>query len=129
MRDLRDIFFPRHFLPVRYMKAKQSGLLTNTKADPAFTTKSYNNWKNALDKKSGFYKQSNNDSHKEAILRQLVAPSNKYKKTPSMLSESFDMHQIQNRKMLLKLISSIRYPSKPLRGKTELNSNFRQQIN
>ena len=46
------------------MKAKQLGLLTNTKTGPAFTTKGYNNWENTLDKKAGLYKHPNSDSHK-----------------------------------------------------------------
>ena len=38
------------------LKALQSGMLTSSNADPAFTKNGFSNWKNSMEKKKGFQK-------------------------------------------------------------------------
>ena len=53
------------------LKALQSGMLTSSNADAAFTKNGFSNWKNALEKKKGFQKHESSDSHMEAVLQDM----------------------------------------------------------
>ena len=47
------------------LKALQSGMLTSSNADPAFTKNGFSNWKNAMDKKKAFQKYEWSYPHME----------------------------------------------------------------
>ena len=55
------------------LKAPQSGMLTSSNADLAFTKNAFSNWKNAMEEKKGFQKQESSDSHMEAVTRCVTA--------------------------------------------------------
>ena len=57
------------------LKALQSGMLTLSNADPAFTKNGFSNWKNAMEKKKAFQKHESSDSHmeKQGLLSDLKA--------------------------------------------------------
>ena len=90
------------------LKANQTNALSTRKADAAFVTKGFTNWKKALTK-DGF--GGHELAHREATLRMVKAPA-EYGNVGVNLSEKFMFEQINNRKMLLKILSNVRYLGK-----------------
>ena len=87
--------------------------ISSTKKEVSFTTKGFTNWKKALTK-DGFGAHEASHSHQEATLRVLKAPA-EYRNVGSSLSDNFRLEQQNNRKMLLKILSNIRYLGKLLK--------------
>lgn len=92
------------------VKANQTNALSASKADAAFVTKGFTNWKKALTK-DGFGGHELSHAHREATLRMVKAPA-EYGNVGVNLSEKFLFEQINNRKMLLKILSNVRYLGK-----------------
>ncbi|XP_068704855.1 zinc finger MYM-type protein 1-like [Montipora foliosa] len=112
-------------------------MLTSSTADPAFTKNGFCNWKNALEKKKGFQKHESSDSHMEAVARYVTAPATVIGDVGDLLCEEHALEKSKNRKILLTILSNIRYLARqalPLRGDwntetmCEVNSNFHQLL-
>ena len=108
-------------------------LSSSSKVDDAFTKIGYSNWKNATVKLKGFQKHEDSDGHKEAVTRYVIAQSTAMGNAAEMLSEPYEKERATSRKMLLQILSNIRYlarQSLPMRGnwneetKAEEDSNF-----
>lgn len=97
-------------------------------ADSAFISRGFSNWKDAM---TSFRKHSESKCHKEAVDRVLVIPST-CKDCGDMLSGQHAIEKAINRKMLLTILSSIRYLARqglPLRGDgNEDDGNFIQLL-
>ena len=96
----------------------------------------FSNWKNAIKKKKGFQKHESSDSHMEAVARCVTALATVIGDIGDLLSERHALEKSKNRKILLTILSNIRYLARqtlPLRGdwntetRSEENSNFRAQ--
>ena len=120
-----------------FIKAVQNNMIPSSKVDLAFTETGFRNWKNATDKKKGFQKHETSDAHREAVSRYVTAPKSALGDVGELISEQHYMEKFKNRKVLLMLLSNVRYlagQSLPLRGnwdesnKAEKNSNFHQLI-
>ena len=112
-------------------------MISSRKADDAFTKIGYTNWKKALEKNKGFAKHQASDCHKEATERLITAPTTAKGDIAYLIDENSQAIEQNNREMLLKILSSIRYlarQSLPLRGnwkeeeKSEYDSNFFQLL-
>ena len=112
-------------------------MLTSSNADPAFTKNGFCNWKNALEKKKGFQKHESSDSHMGAVARYVTAPATVIGDIGDLLCERHALEKSKNRKILLTILSNIRYLARqalPLRGDwntetmCEENSNFHQLL-
>ena len=119
------------------LKAVQYGILSASKADPAFTVNGFCNWKNATDKKKGFHQHEMSEAHMEAVTRYVTAPGTALGDVGELLSKQHVQEKSKNRKVLLMMLSNIRYLARqalPLRGNwdvntaTEENSNFHQLL-
>ena len=111
----------------------QSGMLTSSNADPAFTKNGFFNWKIAMDKKKAFQKHESSDSHMEAVVRYVTAPATVIGDIGDLLSERHALEKSKNRKILLSTQSNIRYLARQallLRGdwNTETMSKARPMI-
>ena len=94
-------------------------MLTLSNADPVFTKNGFSNWKNAMEKNKGFQKLESSDSHMEAVARYLTAPAAVIGDIGDLLSERHELEKSKNRKILLTILSNIRYLARlvfPLRG-------------
>ena len=120
------------------LKALQRRILTSSNADPAFTKNRFSNWKNAIKKKKELRKHAFCKSHMEAVARYFTAPATVIGDIGDLLSERHALEKSKNRKILLSILSNIRYLARqalPLRGgdwntetKSEENSNFHQLL-
>ena len=119
------------------INAEKKHMISSTKSEHVFTKYGFTNWKKALEKNKGFLKHENSDSHKEATERLITAPISTKCDIDEMMSDIAQEEKETNRKMLLKILSSIRYLARqalPLRGnwddyqKNEFNSNFYQLL-
>ena len=72
---------------ILFLKTLQSGMLTSSNADPAFTKNGFSNWKNAMEKTKGFQKHESSDSHMEAVARYVTAPTKVIGGIGDLLSE------------------------------------------
>ena len=81
--------------------------------DDAFITKGFRSWKKTLyivkNKPGAFEKQSQSDSHKSAVERQITLPSKSYGKIPKMVSKSSANEQKENQEILLKILENVRF--------------------
>ena len=91
------------------LKALQSGMLTSSNADPAFTKNGFSNWKNAMEKKKGFQKHESSESHMKALSRFVPTPATVMDDIGDLLSERHALEKSKNRKILLPILSNIRY--------------------
>ena len=89
------------------VKANYTNALSASRTDQAFTTKGFTNWKKAMTK-DGFHDHELSHAHREATLRIIKAPV-EYVNIGVNLSEQYMMEQLNNRKMLLKILSNVRY--------------------
>ena len=112
-------------------------MISSNKAEDAFTKIGYTNWKKALEKNKGFAKHQASDCHKEATERLITAHTTAKGDIAYLIDENSQAIKQNNREMLLKILSSIRYlarQSLPLRGnwkeeeKSEYDSNFFQLL-
>lgn len=88
--------------------AKYQGLLTFPKRQKfAFVDSGFMNWKKALKR---FLDHENSTMHKEALLK--LAAKASYKGIDAQLQAQRDSNQASNRKMLMKLLSCVRYLSR-----------------
>ena len=98
------------------MQAMQIEILVTTWKDDAFITKGFRSWKKALyiekNKPGAFEKQSQSDSHKSAVERQITLPSKSYGKIPKMASKFSANEQKTNREILLKILENVRFLGK-----------------
>ena len=90
-----------------------------------------------MEKKKGFQKHDSPDSHVEAVARYVTAPATVISDIGDLLSERHALEKSKNRKILLSILSNIRYLARqalPLRGDwntetmSEENSNFHQLL-
>ena len=89
------------------MKANKITALSASKANAAFITKGFDNWKKALTK-DGFVGHELSQAHREAVLRTVEAPSSQYGNVGVSLSEGFLYDQVKNRRMLMMILSNVR---------------------
>ena len=78
------------------------------KAESAFTTTGFTNWKKATTK-DGFCSHDISQAHKEATLRVLKIPTEYSSVTTSMSEQRMLFKQLNNRQILLKILSNVRY--------------------
>ena len=101
------------------INALKKNMISSNKAEDAFTKIGYTNWKKALEKNKGFAKHQASDCHKEATERLITAPTTAKGDIAYLIDENSQAIKQNNRKMLLKILSSIRYLARqalPLRG-------------
>jgi len=130
--ETRDVVF-RHIC----LKALENNMLSSLNADPTFTRNGFINWKNATDTKERFHKHESSDSHLETIARYVTAPTTARGDIGELTSEQHSLEKSKNRKILLTILSNIRYLARqalPLRGDwvpqttSEENPNFHQLL-
>ena len=68
----------------------------------------YDNWKKALKKGSGSERHEKADYQREAVLRYETAPSSAIGNICEMKSSAYAAKRLENRKMLLKILSNLR---------------------
>ena len=107
------------------MRAQARSLITESKAEQAFVTVGFTNWKDAI---RSFTKHEYSESHKEAVLRLNI--SKECLDVGKTLTSKSENEMACNRKALLKLMSNLRFLARqglPLRGAgDDSNSNFSQ---
>ena len=69
----------------------------------------FSNWKNEMEKKKGFQKHESSDSCMEAVARYVTAPATVIGDIGDLLSERHALQKSKNRKILLSILSNIRY--------------------
>ena len=115
------------------INALKENMISSNKAEDAFTKIGYTNWKNALEKNKGFAKHQASDCQKEATERLITAPTTAKGDIAYLIDENSQAIKQNNREMLLKILSNIRYLSRQsllLRGnlkeeeKSEYDSTF-----
>lgn len=84
-----------------------SNPISPKKAESAFTSTGFSNWKKAMTK-DGFQSHDVSQAHRDATLRVTKIPT-EYKNVATSISEQFTMEQRNNRQMLLKILSNVRY--------------------
>ena len=84
-----------------------SNPISPKKAESAFTTTGFINWKKEMTK-DGFRSHDISQAHKEATFRVLKIPT-EYSNVATSISEQYMFEQINNRPMLLKILSNVRY--------------------
>ena len=91
-----------------------------------------------MGKNKGFQKHESSDSHMKTVARYGTAPATVKGDFGDLLSERHTLEKSKNRKILLSILSNIRYLARqalPLRGDwntettSEENSNFHQLLN
>lgn len=75
----------------------------------AFVQSGYDNWKKALEKNRGFEKHEKADYHREAVMRYEIAPSSAMGDICDMTSTLYAAQRLENRQMLLKILSNLRF--------------------
>ena len=89
------------------IKANEKKALSASKAEDAFTKKGFRNWKKALT--DGFPFHETSQAQGEATIRIDDTSSVTYGKVDASMSEVFSYEQEQNRKMLTRILSNVRY--------------------
>ena len=84
-----------------------SNPISPKKAESAFTSTGFSNWKKAMTK-DGFQSHDVSQAHRDATLRVTKIPT-EYKNVATSISEQFLLEQLNNRQMLLKILSNVRY--------------------
>ena len=77
----------------------------------AFTKTGFSNWRKALEEAKGFKKHQSSKGHREAVVRHEKAANNK-SDVIDMISTKHAIQRSQNRQMLLKILTNIRYLGK-----------------
>ena len=80
----------------------------STKSD-SFVQSGYDNWKKALEKGCSFERHEKADYHREAVLRYKIATSSAIGDICDMTSTAYAPKHLENRKMLLKILSNLRF--------------------
>ena len=88
--------------------ADKRGLKISGYMDEMFTNTGFSNWKKAIEK---FEKHQTSKSHREAIDLVIKIPSTT-KDVGEMLNKSHAEQKDENRQVLLKIFSSVRYLSR-----------------
>ena len=102
--------------------------VTSRCADKAFTSTGFSNWKDA---KVAFRNHEQTKCHKEAVQTVVALPKD-YRDCAELLSSQHAKEKANNRQMMLKLLSNVRYMARqglPLRGDGEEDdSNYNQLL-
>ena len=95
----------------------------------------FRNWKKACEKDCGFDKHERSECHKEPVNQYVMAPS--MGNAGEMLLAQYKRERIESRRILLKILSCVRYlagQSLPMHGNwseksgSEFNANFNQLL-
>jgi hypothetical protein len=89
------------------IKAASQNLITSSKIEQTFVTEGFRNWKKACEKNCGFYKHQQSDCHLEATERYQYATLGQ--DIGSVLSSEYEKEKESSRKVLLKILSNVRY--------------------
>lgn len=89
------------------LKAVSQNLITSSKIEKTFVEEGFRNWKKACEKNCGFYKHQKSDCHLEASERYHYATSGE--DIGSMLSSNYEQEMERSQKMLLTILSNVRY--------------------
>ncbi len=89
------------------IKAASQNLISSSKIEKAFVGEGFRNWKKACEKDCGFYKHQQSDSHLEAAERYHYATTGE--DIGSVVSSNYKQEMETNRKILLKILSNVRY--------------------
>ena len=89
------------------INAVSQNLITSSKIEQTFVTEGFQNWKKACEKNCGFYKHQQSDCHLEAAERCQYATSGE--DIGSVLSSEYEQEKETSRKMLLRILSNVRY--------------------
>ena len=108
------------------IRAIQTNSLSSSKQEEAFTNKGFNNWKKAMTK-DGFSAHATTGAHNEATMRVVKAPV-EYKNIESSMSEEHFLEQYNNRRMLLKILSNVRYLGGFFSFSLFVKPNFKQLL-
>lgn len=117
------------------LKAIENGAISegSLSQSDAFTKSGFSNWKKAMERNKGFKAHQNTNSHREAVARYIIHKPSDVGSVDDLLNSCKKVQMTENRKMLLKILSNIRFlgrQSLPFRGswdtstKSEENSNF-----
>lgn len=93
------------------MKAIENGVtsvISAIKSD-AFKKSGYNNWKKAMKKGKEFKTHQIINAHKEAVARYIQHKPSDTSSTGQQMNRNMKQQQAENRRMLLKILLSIRY--------------------
>lgn len=96
------------------LKAIENGstsVITTLQSD-AFTKSGYNNWKKAMEKNKGFKAHQLTNAHKEALARYIQHKPSDASSIDQRIDRTLRVQQLENRKMLLKILSNIRFLGK-----------------
>ena len=107
-----------------FTKAYEIGAISALKLEPTFIMQGFRNWKKACEKDCGFDKHKKSECHKEPVNRYVMAPS--MGNAGGMLSAQYKRERIESRRILLKILSCVRYlagQSLPMRGNWSENSS------
>ena len=105
-------------------------LLSNDNKEETFITSGFSNWENPTESQKGFTQHESSKTHGDAVSRFLKIPSETNDLIQTIRS-TLKLQQDQNRKTLIKIMSSIRYLARQgiaLRGHNEENPNFIQLL-
>lgn len=89
------------------IKAASQNLITSSKIEQTFVTEGFRNWKKACEKNCGFYKHQQSECHLEATERYHYATLGQ--DIGSVLSSEYEKEKETSRKVLLKILSNVRY--------------------
>ena len=106
-------------------------LLSNKNKEDTFIASGFSNWKNATESEKGFTQHKLSKTRGDAVSRFLKIPS-EINDLIQTIRSTLKLQQDQNRKSLIKIMSSLRYLARQgiaLRGHNEENSNFVQLLN
>ena len=93
------------------LKAIENGATSVISAlqSDAFTKSGYNNWKKAVEKGKGFKAHQITNAHKEAVARYIQHKPSDTSSIDQQMNRDMKQQQAENRRMLLKILSSVRY--------------------
>ncbi|XP_053374024.1 zinc finger MYM-type protein 1-like [Mercenaria mercenaria] len=109
------------------MSAMKEGKIANSKAESAFVSAGFCNWKDATTK---YRKHQQSECHKEAVERHVTLPK-QTKDIGETLSAAHSEEKKHNRAQLLTILRNIRFLARQgvaLRGHDEDDSNFLQLL-
>ena len=89
------------------IKAASQNLITSSKIEQTFVTEGFRNWKKACEENCGFYKHQQSECHLEATERYHYATLEQ--DIGSVLSSEYEKEKETNHKVLLKILSNVRY--------------------
>ena len=101
------------------LKRKLEDIITNSKAENAFTTDGFRNWKKSISKYGFTTHEKKKNAHSTAMVNCVKAPSASCSKVPVFQSTGIpafswttEITQQPNKKVFLTILSNIRYLNK-----------------